>query len=264
MNMERHKVTRQELLSLARAQVVTTGDLAKIFGATPSHAAKLAFDLRKKGLLKLAKRGVYASVPLDVDPRGFRPDPFLAAHKALGEGYTFSHQSALSLLGGELSERKTVHVSTPNARSRRLNLGDLHVHVHSVPSGALDHATTRVRRGNEILRVTSAEKTLVDLASLPNPMQDYEADLDAFRALLPKSDPKKLLQVVQATKGVAPLARVGHLLQVTGGGSPQWTEVLQWIENALAHASPAYFATRPHDPSNRFDPEFKLVYPGGR
>lgn len=262
--MERKRVTREDLLGLGRARVVTTGDLAKMFGATPSRAAKLAFDLRKRGLLSQVKRGVYASVPLDVDPKGFRPDPFMAVHKALGEGYTFSHLSALTLLGGEQSERKTVHVTAPGVRSRRRHLGRLVVHIHSAPKGALNGVTTRVRRGPESLLVTSPEQTLVDLASVPNQMQDYESDLDAFRALLPRTDPEKLLQVVRTTKGVSTLARVGHLLRATGGGSPQWTKVLQSIEATLAHASPSYFATRPHNPANRFDSQFKLVYPGGR
>lgn len=261
--MERKKVSRQELLELARARVFTTEELARIFNATPPHAAKLAFDLRKKGLLTPVKRGVYASVPLDTDPEGFRPDPFLSTHKALGEGYTFSHQSALVLLGGEQTVRKTVDVSASGVRSRRRNLGALVVHVHSVPEGALTNVTTRVRRGRDWLQVTSPEQTLVDLAALPNPIQDYEEDLEAFRTLLPKTDPKKLLAVLRATKSPSTLARVGHLLSASGETSPEVAEVLRSIRNSLVHAGPSYFATRPHAPSNRFDREFKLVFPGG-
>lgn len=261
--MERDEVRRQDLLQLARAQVVTTRELAKIFGTSPPHAAKLAFDLKKKGFLTRVQRGVYASVPLDTDPRGFHPDPFLAVHKALGGGYIFSHQSALTLLGGEQTVRTTVDVSAPGARSRRRDLGSFVVHVHGVPVGALKDATTRVRRGGATLKVTSPEQTLVDLASLPNPVQDYEADLEAFRTLLPRADLKKLLAVLSVTKSIATLARVGHLLRVNARASLEMTDVLRSIRNSLVHAGPVYFATRPRDPSNRFDHEFKLVYPGG-
>lgn len=261
--MERKKVGRQELLRLARARVLTTRELAKLFGVTPSHAARLAFDLRRKGFLTRVKRGVYASVPLDTDPRGFHPDPFLAAQRALGEGYTFSHHSALTLLGAERTVRRTVDVSAPGVRSRRRRLGYFVVHVHSVPQGALQDVTTRVRRGGVTLRVTSPERTLVDLASLPSPVQDYEADIEAFRALLPRSDLKRLLAVARSTKRTAALARVGHLLRVSGYASPEMTGVLRSIRRSLVHAGSAYFATRPKDASNRFDREFKLVYPGG-
>ncbi|MGI0131656.1 MAG: type IV toxin-antitoxin system AbiEi family antitoxin domain-containing protein [Thermoplasmata archaeon] len=260
--MERRKVTRLEFLQLARAQVVTTGELAKILAATPSRAARLAFDLKRRGLLTRVKRGVYASVPLDADPSGFRPDPFLAVQKALGGGYTFSHQSALSLLGGEQMVRRTVEVSAPGVRSRRRHLGNLVVHIHSVPGGDLKDFTTRVRRGGARLAVTSPERTLVDLASLPNPVQDYEAVLEAFRTLLPRSEPKRVLAAARATHSAPILARVGHLLKTSVPASPEMTEVLRSIRNSLAHAGPVYFATRPRDRSNRFDREFKLVYPG--
>ncbi len=261
--VERSKVGRQQLLRLARAQVVTTRELANIFGISPPHAAKLAFDLKKKGFLARVKRGVYASVPLDTDPRGFHPDPFLTAQKALGEGYTFSHQSALTLLGGEQTVPRTVDVSASGVRSRRRNLGSFVAHIHSVPVGSLKYVTTRVRRGGATLEVTSPERTLVDLAALPNPVQDYEAALEAFRALLPRSDLKRLLAVARATENAATLARVGHLLQVSARSSSELTDVLRSIRSSLVHAGPVYFATRPRDPSNRFDHEFKLVYPGG-
>jgi predicted transcriptional regulator of viral defense system len=261
--MERSKVTRQQLLQLARMRVFTTEDLTRLLAASPSRAAKLAFDLRKKGLLATVKRGVYAAVPLDADPRGFRPDPFLVTYRALGEGYTFSHQSALALLGGEQAVRSTVDVSASGARSRRSKMGDFVVHIHSVPPGALTNVSTRVRRGGVMLRVTSPERTLVDLASLPNPTQDYEAALEAFRTLLPRSDPRKLLEAVRATKRTATLARVGHLLSASGRVTPPRAEVLRTIRNALVHASPMYFATRPNYRANRFDRDFKLVYPGG-
>jgi hypothetical protein len=137
------------------------------------------------------------------------------------------------------------------------------VHVHPLPTRSLDNVITRVRRGENTLRVTSPEQTLVDLASLPNPRQDYEADLEAFRTLLPRVDPEKLLQVVRSTKRRATLARVGHLIAASGRTTAQLEEVRRSIRNSLEGAGPKYFATRPNDPTNRFDREFKLVYPGG-
>jgi hypothetical protein len=262
--MDRKKVSRHDLLRLARARVFTTRDLARMVGTSPAHAAKLAFDLKKRGFLTPVRRGVYASVPLDADPKGFRPDPFLAAHKALGEGYTFSHLSALALLGGEQSARRTVDVSAPGVRPRRRNLGNLVLHVHSASKGSFVGRTVRVRRGGDSLPVTGPEQTLVDLASMPSRRQDYESDLEAFRTLLPRSNPKRLLAAVLAARSPSDLARVGHLLRASGELSPELADVVGSIRHAVARAGPAYFATRPKARANRFDREFKLVYPGGR
>lgn len=262
--MERYRVSREDLLTLARARVLTTADLAKVLGTTRPHAARLAFDLRKRGLLTQVMRGVYASVPLDVNPKGFRADPFLAVHKALGDDYVFSHLSALTLLGAEQTVHKTVHVSAPGVRSRTRDVGDFVVHVHSVPEKGWEATWTRVRRGGELLRVTSPERTLVDLASLPPRVQDYEEGLEAVRSLLRRTDTQKLLTCVQETGNMTVLARLGHLLRASGADAPQLARVLEKIRSAVADSSPVYMATRPKDPANRYDSEFKVVFPGGR
>ena len=259
--MDQCRVSREDLLTLARARVLTTADLAKVLGTTRPHAARLAFDLRKRGLLTQVKRGVYASIPLDVDPKGFRADPFLAVHKALGDKYAFSHWSALTLLGAEQAVRRTVHVNAPGVRSRRRQVGDYVVHIHSVSEKGWEATITRVRRGGEALQVTSPERTLVDLASLPNRAQDYNEDLEAARSLLRRTDQKKLLSCVQGTDSLTTLARLGHLLRACETEAPQLGQVLDEIQSAVANMSPVYFATRPRDPANRFDSQFKVVYP---
>ncbi len=262
--MEQHRVSREDLLALARARVLTTADMAKVLGTTPPHAARLAFDLRRRGLLTQVMRGVYASVPLDVDPKGFRADPFLAVHKALGDDYVFSHLSALTLLGAEQTFHRTVHVSAPGVRPRKRGVGDFVVHVHSVREKGWEATLTHVRRGGESLRVTSPERTLVDLASLPPLAQDYEEALEAVRSLLRRTDTEKLLTCVQETDNRTALARLGHLLRACGADALPPTRVLEKIRSAVADASPVYMATWPKDPANRFDREFKVVFPGGR
>jgi predicted transcriptional regulator of viral defense system len=260
--MEYRKVTRGDLRRLARGRVFTTEELAETFHRSLPQAAKMAFDLRKRGLLTKVQRGVYASVPLDADPKSFRPDPFLTSRRALGESYAFSHQSALVLYGAEQTVRKTVHMSAPGVRPRSRAVGGLLVHVHGAPRDSWKNATTTVRRGGVSLRVTTPERTLVDLAALPNSQQDYEEDLIAFRSLMPKVDPRRLLREVRGAPNGSTRARVGHLLEASGAGTSLPSELLRAIQESVSGASPSYFATRPRDPSNRFDARFKLVYPG--
>ncbi|MGP8073252.1 MAG: type IV toxin-antitoxin system AbiEi family antitoxin domain-containing protein [Thermoplasmata archaeon] len=260
--MEYRKVTREDLRELARGRVFTTEELAETFHRSLPQAAKMAFDLRKRGLLTKVQRGVYASVPLEADPRSFHPDPFLTSRRVLGKAYAFSHQSALVLHGAEQTVRKTVHVSAPRVRSRRRVVGGFVVHVHRVSPDTWRESTTTVRRGGIPLRVTTAERTLVDLAALPNSKQDYEEDLLAFRTLIPKTDSRRLLREVLNAPSRATRARVGHLLQANGSEMPSDSEILKKIEEAALGAGPTYFATTPRVRTNRFDRRFKLVYPG--
>ena len=259
--MELHRLDREDLLRLARGRVLTTGELARLLGVPRRNAAKAAFDLRRRGLLTLVRRGVYASVPLDADPRGFRPDPFLAVHKAFGDRYAFSHFSAVALLGGEQQVREDLHVAAPGARPRRRALRDRTIHIHSLPLNSWEATTQKVRRGAEVLRVTTPARTMLDLAALPGPDQDYEEELEAFRSLLPKVEPKEMLAVFPSM--VAARARLGHLLGRVAGDVLEFRPVLVALERSVTRASPTYLGTRPKLANNRFDPRFKVVYPGG-
>jgi predicted transcriptional regulator of viral defense system len=261
--MDKHKVTREDLRRLARERVLTTKEFARILHRSARQAAKLAFDLQKRGMLTHVRRGVYASVPLEVDPQGFQPDPFVAAYRALGREYAFSHQSALSLHGLEQTIRATLDMSAPGVRSRTRKVGSFRVRLHSTPRNRWKGATMTVRRGGVSLTVTTPERTLVDFAALPNSAQDYPEAVLAFRSLLPRVDPRRLLREVRRTPHASTRARVGHLLQASGASDSLTSRVVRTIAESGAHVGPAYFATRPRATSNRFDSRFQLVYPGG-
>lgn len=265
-SVERNKVDREALRRLARARVVTTRDLAKLLNTSPSSAKKVAFRLRKSGFLKAVRRGEYASVPFDVDPARFQPDPYLAVRKALGNRYAFSHYSALALLGAEQQVRRGIHVEAPGARPRRRSVGEIPVHVHASPLREWKEVTTKVRRGGVPLLVTTAARTLVALASLPGPAQDYEGALGAFRSLLPRVDPSDLTRAGRLVTSAAARARLGHYLRRALREIPEsgdFTPFLSDLKRSLGHAGPVYVGTRPRSPNNRFDAEFKVVYPGG-
>lgn len=260
--MERHKLDRSDLQLLARGQVLTTEELAKVLRTSRDRAAKLAFDLKRRGFLTSVRRGLYASVPLDADPQRFQPDPFLAVSRALGDYYAFSHFSALALLGGESTVRKTVDVTGPNARARNKALGGFRVHVHHMSPRVWNHSTKQLRRAGKTLRVTTPERTLIDLAALPNSQQDYEAEVQAFQTLLPRADLSKLLDEVLSLTSKTTRARVGHLLLASSKGNREVSHVLNSIQESLRSTSTSYLGTRPNDPSNRFDSRFGIVYPG--
>lgn len=263
--MERRRVTRQGLLRVARGRVLTTVELARALGIPRRNAAKAAFDLRRRGLLVRVQRGIYAAVPLDVAPDGFSPDPYLAAHKALGDRYAFSHFSAVALLGAEQQIRRGIHVEAPDVRPRRRTLGEVPVHVHSSPARGWERATTRVWRGGVRLRVTTPARTLVDLASLAGREQDYEGVLEAFRDLLPRVEPSDVANASLSTNSLAARARVGHYmgraLRETDGPRG-FGRVLADLQRSVVRSAPTYVATRPRTPNNRFDAEFRVVYPG--
>ena len=255
-------MSRQDLQRFAQGQVLTTKELSQALRTTRSKAARIAFNLKRSGFLAPIQRGVYASVPLDADPKKFQPDPYLVVNRALGDQFAFSYFSALALLGGEDTVRRTVHVSGRNVRPRNRALGNLRLHVHPISAKDWSDATRQLRRGGQMLRVTTPERTLVDLASLPNKQQDYEAELQAFRALLPRVDLTKLLREALSAPRKTTRARLGHYLLESSDNSSDVAQVLESLLRSLRGASTSYLGTGPNYRSNRFDPMFRVVYPG--
>ncbi len=136
------------------------------------------------------------------------------------------------------------------------------MHVRRIPTEEWNSDTSLVRRGGSIVRVTTPERTLVDLAALPAAQQDYAEEVAAYRYLLPKSDPSTLARELAAVRRRKTLARAGHLLRASGVTTGELARLLTVLRNRVAQTGPSYFGTDPKAPGNRYDPEFKLVYPG--
>lgn len=118
-----------------------------------------------EGRLKVVSRGVYATVPSDVDPRTFVPDRYLAA-AAVRADAMFSHHAALELLGAAHSDWNVCTVLTERRRSP-LALGSVRVLFLSDPPPFRTRerrglGTREVERQGVDLRVTGPERTLLD------------------------------------------------------------------------------------------------------
>ena len=119
----------------------------------------------RRGKLKMLARGVYASVPAGVEPGNFQPDRFLAA-AALRPDATFSHHSALELLGAAHSEWRLCTAYSAR-RPQLFGLDGLELRFMSHPQRLVSRASTEmgtrsVRRLDRELRVTGPERTLID------------------------------------------------------------------------------------------------------
>jgi len=257
-----HEADRELLVWLARRRVFTTADLAATAACDRRQAVLTAGRLAGLGFLRRVQRGVYAVVPLEARPDGFQPDPVLAVSAALGKQYAFSHFSALMLHGVSHQEHRTVHISAPGVRSRRLNVGTIPVHVHNVERKNWDSATSRVKRGGQELLVTTVERTLMDLLSLPADKQDYDELVNVFRSLLQRSDHPKLAVEASTWGTKAAQARLGHLLLHYGKtGGDKGIPFDGRTGDLATLKSPTYFGTRPRNPANRLDRVFNVIYP---
>ena len=119
----------------------------------------------EEGGLRMVERELYAVVPPGVDPASMSVDPFEAAHALRPEG-VFAQHAALELLGAAHSVWNRVTVWT-GSRRRALNLGRSTVRFPRHPKplrdgGDVNFATRTIEHRGAVLRVTGAERTLVE------------------------------------------------------------------------------------------------------
>ncbi len=241
---------------------MTTSELASELSSNNQKAAAVARRLESSGFLRRVRKGVYAAVPLEADPHRFRPDPLLSARAILGPEYAFSHYSALTLLGLSHQEHQTVHVAKPGAKARRLRLGDRALHIHNVEPKNWEQATTQRKRGSQRLTVTTPERTLIDLLSLPPHRQDYEEIVHVFQDVLRRTNHTELTAKGKTWGTKAAQARLGHLILHHWEHSDE-PPVDVKMSGFVTLKSPTYFGTKPKNPANRFDSKFNVVYPEG-
>ncbi|PSG98120.1 hypothetical protein BRD56_01885 [Thermoplasmatales archaeon SW_10_69_26] len=252
-----------DLRKLAKDGVVRTSDIADALDVSRQRAAEQAHRLVQQGTLKRLQRGLYAVVPLDVQPENYRPDPVLVVHRGLDGDFAFSHHTAADLHGASQQSRRTVHVSRPDGRARRMDIGDVPIHAHRIPTDAWPEATEKLRRGRRTVRVTTPERTLLDLVGLPPSDQDYQEICGILVALEPKLDPDVLLEQAHRWANKTTRARLAHLLhREWPRGDPSWSHVEERLDELAQLESPYYFGTAPSNPANKMDNRFNVIYPG--
>ena len=120
---------------------------------------------RQRGKVRKVARGVYASVPADMDPERFQPDPFLVA-AAIRPDAVFSHHAALELLGAAHSQWRH-YTAYSESHPRHFSLMDGEVQFIAWPRALVDRgmltaARRTVFRLDRSLQVTGPEATLID------------------------------------------------------------------------------------------------------
>ena len=208
---------------MAMNRVFTVDELARHLGGEKSLAQyRIRYHLHQERLKRLAN-GVYATVPIGVDPGAFEADVFLAA-RAIRPDAVFAYHSALDLLGQGHSVWWTCTVCTARPRSPVV-LGRNTIKFLARPPAVRQRAqsmsprgkagvfwATEVSRGGRALHVTTPERTLVDgfrRLSLVGGLDELVESMDGFATL----KPELLRDVLRAYGSKRVWAAVGWYLQ---------------------------------------------------
>ncbi len=216
---------------------------------------------RKTGRVVLVRRGLYAAIPPGADPDSYPIDPFLIAAKLTPDA-VLSHYTALEFHG------KAHSVHTHFVYSAFRPLGPLNFRAY-VFRGAKFHQTllrigkenfgvSTAERSGQDLRVTTLERTLVDVLDRPNLSGSWE---EIWRSLesVEFFDLDKVVEYTLMLGNATTGAKVGFFLD-------QHRETLMVEERHLnmlrdMRSKQPHYLNRSKRKSGRFVQEWNLMVP---
>lgn len=198
--------------------VFTTEELSRhlaFHGATGPRTKEALLEYhRKAGRLMRIRRGLYAIVPEGADPYSYNADPFLIAGKLTSDA-VLSYHTALEFHG----KAHTVHEVFTYSSSHPLKQFHFRPHVFRgtrfpkpLMRSGNEHAHVDVSERSGInLRVTSLERTLVDVLDRPGLCGSWE---EIWRSLASVEyfDLEKVVDYAVMLQNSTTAAKVGFFL----------------------------------------------------
>ena len=154
--------------------VFTRAEFEAARGSTASRSPRTTDSLLRRyvadGRLTRVRSGLYAVVPRGMDAAAAPVDPYLVATK-LSSDATVAYHAALQFWGKAYSVWQRFHflteTSTRSLRFRGLEFVAVKVPVALRPHPAADRRVTEQRHAGGVVRVTTLERTLVDVLHAP-------------------------------------------------------------------------------------------------
>lgn len=212
------------------------------------------------GRIARVRRGLYMSVPRGVEPDQASADPYLVATK-LATGGPVAYHAALQFHGKARTIWRRFHYLTSRRarpfRSQDMEFAPVQVPAALRPLPDLGGEIIEGRHGGGMVRVTSLERTLVDVLSAPSKAGGWE---EVWRSLEMTEffDCDAIADYALKLGSALTVARVGFYLE-------QHREELMVEDRHLsrlrehAPAQPRYLDT--HRQSGRFLAQWNLVVP---
>ena len=169
----------------------------------------------KQGRLRLIRKGIYAVVPDGIAPEQFQADPYQLASKLASDAYLSFH-TALELFGKAYSNFQKYTYGSVRA-FHPFELDSCSYECTSTSKALIEanqpyFATTTVERNGLNVRVTTLERTLVDLLDRPNLGGGWE---EIYRSLesVEYFDLDTIIEYVHLLGKKTTAAKVGFYLQ---------------------------------------------------
>ena len=204
---------------LSQHAVFTLDELDRFLSArgsgNPNTRKSLLTYYRKQGRIIPIRRGLYATVPVGCDPRSSLVDPYLVAAKLTPDAMLAYH-TALEFHGKAYSVHMRLHYMSASKSIPLTFQGHEFIRAPVPPplaaKGEEMYGVIRRNRSGVDLRVTSLERTLVDVLDRPDLTGSWE---EIWRSLesVEFFDIDQVITYVLLLENATTAAKVGFFLE---------------------------------------------------
>lgn len=192
--------------------------------------------LAKKNNIVLVHRGFYVIVPAEYRTRGVLPPEWFIGDlmQFMGLKYYVGLLSAAAIHGAAHQQPQEFHVVIPRSQ-RDIRVGNLSIrffkkaHLSSTP-------VIETKTSTGYIRVSEPAGTAIDLVSYEGRIGGLSRVITVLQELAEFLKPDTLVNAAKVEKNIAPVQRLGYLLEKIGHGS-LLTELVAWI--SMRHPRPA-------------------------
>lgn len=193
----------------------TPHEAASILGLEIGRTRRFLAYLAEAGWLIRIRRGLYATVPLDVlEPRAWREDPWIVAVKVFSPFYIGGWSACEHWGLTDQVFKETVVISGKNIRRRRMEIQGARFYVKVVGTDKI-FGTEAVWRGRTRVFVSDPARTMVDILDDPKIAGGIRHVADILKAYLSheRRDDSLLLEYAHKLGNRTVFKRLGYLLE---------------------------------------------------
>jgi len=192
--------------------------------------------LAKKKSIVLVHRGFYVIVPLEYRARGILPPEWFISDlmQFMGLQYYVGLLTAAAIHGAAHQQPQEFHVVIPHSQ-RGIRVGSLSIRffkkarISSTP-------VVETKTSTGFIRVSEPASTAIDLVAYEARIGGLSRVITILQELAEFLEPNALFHAAEVEKSIAPVQRLGYLLEKIGHGS-RASVLAEWI--STHHPRPA-------------------------
>ncbi|MBI3266950.1 MAG: hypothetical protein HYZ67_07880 [Chlamydiae bacterium] len=203
-------------LSYEKTGIITNEQFQKLFGKS-MLIRQVIYQLKKKGILKPVRKGVYYYSPLEAGPFGSKINAYLIPPILFPNGnYYVGYSTMYNFYGFTDQIFQTFYILNTASQKTRVICGS-QFKLIKIPASRMFGLEKVKVHGSEMI-VSDRERTLIDLFYFPDPVGGLKPVFEILKSEVreQKVDVRKFVKYALGFPSISTRKRIGYVLEKCG------------------------------------------------